>query len=95
MPVTQAEVLQVAALARLEIDASAIDDVTNRFSRILDMVDDLNAVDTGEVEPMANPHDAVQRLRPDVVTTGDEREALLANAPEASDGYFLVPRVID
>ena len=95
MPVTEADVTQVAQLAQLQIDTEALTDVTERFTQILAMVDDLNAVATEGVVPMANPHDAVQRLRADEVTTGNEREALLANAPQAEDGYFLVPRVID
>lgn len=95
MPVTEADVQQVAQLAQLEIDNTALADVTERFTRILAMVDDLNSVDTEGVVPMSNPHDATQRLRPDVVTTDNQRDALLANAPETEDGYFLVPRVID
>lgn len=95
MPVTEADVQQVAQLAQLQIDETALADVTERFTRILAMVDDLNAVDTDGVAPMSNPHDALQRLRPDEVATGNQREALLANAPATEDGYFLVPRVID
>jgi len=47
------------------------------------------------VAPMSNPHDMVQRLRPDVVTGSDERGALMACAPARDQGYFLVPKVID
>ena len=95
MPVNETDVQQVALLARLQIDDASLSDVTDRFGRILNMVDDLNTVNTDGVVPMSNPHDAVQRLRADEVTEHLGRDALLANAPQAEDGYFQVPRVID
>ncbi len=95
MPVNETDVQQVALLARLQIDDASLGDVTDRFGRILNMVDDLNTVNTDGVVPMSNPHDAVQRLREDSVSEHLDRDALLANAPEAEDGYFQVPRVID
>jgi len=95
MPTTPADVLSVAQLARLRIEDSALDDVTDRFGRILDLVAQLQQIDTEGVEPMSNPHDMVQRLRPDTVTEGDQREELQAAAPSVEDGFFLVPRVID
>jgi len=95
MTVTPADVAQVAQLARLRIHETALNDVTDRFGRILDMVAELQKVDTAGVEPMSNPHDMEQRLRPDQVTETDERAALQAPAPATENGYFLVPRVID
>lgn len=95
MPVSKEDVLRVAQLAQLEISNAALDDVTGRFSRILDMVDALGSVDTAGVEPMSNPHDAVQTLRADQVTCSDQRDAILRNAPAAADGYFLVPKVVE
>lgn len=95
MPTTPADVLSVAQLARLRIEESALDDVTDRFGRILDLVAELQQIDTEGVEPMSNPHDMVQRLRTDAVTEGDQRLELQAVAPAVEDGFFLVPRVID
>ena len=95
MPVTPTDVAQVAQLARLRIPDDALPDVTGRFGRILDMVAELQQVDTEGVEPMSNPHDMTQRLRSDTVTEGDQRDALMAVAPAVEQGYFLVPRVID
>lgn len=95
MSVTPADVAQVAQLARLDIPDSALEAVADRFSRILDMVDELKTVDTEGVEPMSNPHDMTQRLRADTVTETDQRDALQAVAPAVEDGYFLVPKVID
>ena len=59
------------------------------------MVDRLQAADTDAVEPMANPLDAVQRLRADEVTEHNQREAFQAIAPAVDNGLYLVPRVIE
>lgn len=95
MSVEQAELEKIAHLARIRIEASEIADVTRRISGILDLVDQMQAVDTREVEPMANPLDATQRLRPDLVTETDQREAFQAIAPDTEAGLYLVPRVIE
>ncbi len=95
MSTTPADVLSVAQLARLRIEEAALDDVTERFGRILDLVAQLQQVDTEGVEPMSNPHDMVQRLRADAVTEDAQRDALQRVAPSVEDGFFLVPRVID
>ena len=50
---------------------------------------------TSDVQPMSNPHDMKQRLRPDLVSTSNQREPLMASAPTSKHGYFLVPKVID
>ncbi len=65
------------------------------MTAILDMVDQLQAADTADVEPMANPLDATQRLREDTVTEGNRREDFQAIAPAVEDGLYLVPRVIE
>ena len=62
---------------------------------MLNLVDDLNTIDTQSVTPMSNPHDMEQCLRPDIVTRDDNRKALMASAPAQERGYFLVPKVID
>ena len=95
MSVNSTDVVQVAALARLKIDDHDLEDVTQRFSRILDLVAELQQVNTDGVEPMSNPHDQIQRLRADVVSEEDQREQLQEPAPAVAEGYFLVPRVID
>ena len=90
-----ADVLSMAQLARLRIDETALDDVTDRFSRTLELVAQLEEVDTEGVTPMSNPHDMHQRLRADMVTESNQREALQKTAPAVADGFFLVPKVID
>ena len=95
MSVSSQDVEKVALLARLTISESDLPEVTERFARVLDLVDELNTIDTQDVVPMSNPHDMEQRLRPDAVTRSNEREALMASAPVQEQGYFLVPKVID
>ena len=95
MSVSPQDVEKVALLARLTISESDLPEVTERFARVLGLVDELNTIDTQDVVPMSNPHDMEQRLRPDAVTRSNEREALMASAPMQEQGYFLVPKVID
>ena len=95
MSVSPQDVEKVALLARLTISESDLPEVTERFARVLGLVDELNTIDTQDVVPMSNPHDMEQRLRPDAVTRSNEREALMASPPSQEQGYFLVPKVID
>jgi aspartyl-tRNA(Asn)/glutamyl-tRNA(Gln) amidotransferase subunit C len=95
MAIGQDEIEKIAELARIRIAPDQIGDVTRRITEILGMVDQLQAVDTQEVEPMANPLDAVQRLRADEVTEENRREAFQAIAPAVENGLYLVPRVVE
>lgn len=89
------EIKKLAHLARLEIRPDALDEVAERISNVLTLVDQLQALDTDHVAPMAHPLDAVQRLRADVVTEPDCRAAYQAIAPATENGLYLVPKVID
>lgn len=95
MAIEHDDILKIAELARIRIADEEIDQVTRRITEILHMVDRLQAVDTSNVEPMANPLDAAQRLRPDAVTEGNRRAAFQAIAPAVENGLYLVPRVIE
>ena len=95
MAIEQDEIEKIAELARIRIGDEQIADVTRRITEILALVDQLQAADTGSVEPMANPLDATQRLRPDTITESDRREAFQAVAPATENGLYLVPKVID
>jgi aspartyl-tRNA(Asn)/glutamyl-tRNA(Gln) amidotransferase subunit C len=70
-------------------------EVAGKISDILTMIDDMQAVDTSGIEPMANSLDATQRLREDTVTESNKRDELQAVAPATEDGLYLVPKVID
>ena len=95
MSIDRNEIEKIATLARIQIAEDQAQEVTERITEILGMVDQLQAVDTENVEPMANPLGAVQRLRPDQVTEIDRREAFQAIAPAVDQGLYLVPKVIE
>ena len=95
MSIEQNEIEKIAELARIRISEDQLGQVTQRITEILDMVDQLQAADTADVEPMANPLDATQVLRPDKVTETNRREDFQAIAPAVEAGLYLVPKVID
>ena len=95
MAIEQGEVEKIAELARIRISKEEIGDVTQRITEVLQMVDQLQAVNTRDIEPMANPLDATQRLRPDEVTQSNRRNAFQAIAPAVENGLYLVPKVIE
>ncbi len=101
MSISATDVEKIAKLARIRIDASDIAEVSQRLGNILAMADKLQAVDTASITPMANPLDATQRLRADIVTEPsgyaaiEARDAFLAIAPSSQDGLYLVPKVIE
>jgi len=95
MALDQDQVRGIAELSRLQIDDAQIGEYQKNLSNILDLVDQLAAVDTTAVEPMAHPLDAVQRLRADVVTESNERERFQKIAPQVADGHYIVPKVVE
>lgn len=95
MTITVDEVGRIAHLARLELAEEDAPGHAEELSGILALVEQMQAIDTEGVEPMAHPLDATQRLRPDAVTERDERERYQACAPAVADGLYLVPRVLD
>lgn len=95
MSVDRKDVEQMAYLARMEINDETINEVASSINDILGMVDQMQSVNTDNVEPLANALEATQRLRDDIVTATDQREQLQANAPACENGLFLVPKVID
>ena len=95
MSLDKTQVEKIAHLARLEIDPADVTEYATNLSNILDLVEQMDAVDTEGVKPMAHPTDAVQRLREDVVTESDQRDQFQAIAPQAENGLFLVPKVIE
>lgn len=95
MAITESEVRKVAHLARLAMTEDSVEAYTRNLSNILDLVAQMEAVNTDGVVPMAHPLDMVQRLREDVVTETNQREAYQAVAPETEDGLYLVPKVLE
>ena len=95
MSLTQQDVMRIAKLARITVTDAEIDAVSGQLNEIFGLIKQMQAVDTDGVEPMAHPQDACLRLRADVVTEPNRREAFLALAPQSEAGLFLVPRVIE
>lgn len=89
------QVRHIARLARIEVAAAEAEALQRELNGILGMVERMSAVDTRGVEPMAHPQAAAQRLRDDRVTEADQRAAFQAGAPQAEDGLYLVPQVIE
>ena len=95
MSIERHEIENLATLARIAIDDSTINEVSERLGSVLELVDQLQAADTSGVDPMSHPMQATQRLREDEVKELNQREALQATAPDTEDGLFLVPKVIE
>jgi len=89
------EVKKIARLACLNVNDSDIQSYATNLSNILDLVAQMDAVDTTGVTPMSHPFDVVQRLREDLVTEPNRREEFQAIAPKTKDGLYLVPKVIE
>ncbi len=96
MAISQKDIETVAHLARLHLSENEEQEVLGSINSILAMIDQMQAVDTTNVEPLAHANDAArQRLREDVVTETNQRDNLLKLAPSAENGLFLVPKVIE
>ena len=95
MSLGSAEVAKIAHLARLAIGEADIPAYARNLSSILELVAQMNAVDTTGVEPLAHPLEMAQRLGPDVVSESDQRERFQAIAPSVEAGLYLVPKVIE
>lgn len=95
MSLSRTDVERIAHLARLAIAEQDIPKYSQNLSNILDLVVQMDAVDTRGVAPMAHAFDVSQRLRPDEVTESDQRERFQAIAPHVDAGLYLVPKVIE
>jgi aspartyl-tRNA(Asn)/glutamyl-tRNA(Gln) amidotransferase subunit C len=95
MSLTTEDVNKIAWLARLAIDPDKVGSYARDLSGILDFIEQMGAVDTTDVAPMAHPLDQVQRLRPDVVSEADQRALFQSIAPAVEAGLYLVPKVIE
>ena len=85
----------VGILAKLELSPEEKEQAKEDMAEMLDYIDTLNELDTSGVEPMSHVFPVHNVFREDVVTNGDERDAMLAGAPEAKDGAFVVPKTFD
>ncbi len=95
MALTLADVHRLAHLARIEIDATAAADVHHKLEAIFAMINELQAVDTTGIVPMAHAQDVMLPLRADVVSDHDQHALFQSVAPAVEDGLYLVPRVVE
>ena len=93
--VSRQEILEVANLARLGVDADTADSYANEISKVLILMNTLAAVDTNELMPLANIHEACQELRADIAKHDINRERNQSVAPAVEAGLYLVPQVIE
>jgi aspartyl-tRNA(Asn)/glutamyl-tRNA(Gln) amidotransferase subunit C len=95
MSLTLEQVQRIAHLARVEISESEASTTRDHLNGIFELIEQMQAVNTSGVEPMAHAQDLSQRLRNDAVTEADRRAAFQAVAPETEAGLYLVPKVIE
>ncbi len=89
------DIAHLCRLAQLALDPDETRAVEGDLARIISMVDQMQAVDTAGVAPLAHPLDGVQRLRPDEITETIDRAHYQASAPAVENGMYLVPRVVE
>jgi len=95
MSLTLEQVQRIAHLARIEVSESEALTTQGHLNGIFELIEQMQAVDTRGVEPMAHAQDVSQRLREDLVSENDRRTAFQSVAPETEAGLYLVPKVIE
>lgn len=86
---------RVAKLARIRVEEEALPALASEFNTILGFIEQLQEVDVDGVEPMTGVAPMHLKRRDDVVTDGSQQEKVLANAPDAREGFFAVPKVVE
>ena len=86
---------KVAKLARIRVEEDALPALAQEFNNILGFIEQLNEVDVEGVEPMVSVTPMRLKRRVDVVNDGDQQEKVLSNAPDAREGFFAVPKVVE
>ena len=86
---------KVAKLARIKVEDDALPALANEFNTILGFIEQLNEVDVDGVEPMTSVTPMRLKRREDVVTDGDYQDKILKNEPDAREGFFAVPKVVE
>ena len=95
MSLNQKQVKEIAYLARINVSDSELVKSTEELNNILNLMEELGDIDTGEIEPMAHPLHMSQRLRTDEVTETDLSKEFQEIAPKKGKDHFLVPTVIE
>lgn len=95
MSMDKATVANIARLARIRLNEDELELYAKELSGIMGWIEQLNAVDTGDAEPMSSVVERLLPERADVVTDGGIQEDVLANAPDQAHGYYVVPKVVE
>jgi aspartyl-tRNA(Asn)/glutamyl-tRNA(Gln) amidotransferase subunit C len=95
MSIDIATARKVAKLARIRVEEDRLPALAQEFSNILGFIEQLNEVDVTGVEPMTSVTPMRLKRRADVVTDGGQQAAVLKNAPDAREGFFAVPKVVE
>ncbi|MCB1364651.1 MAG: Asp-tRNA(Asn)/Glu-tRNA(Gln) amidotransferase subunit GatC [Rhodobacteraceae bacterium] len=95
MSIDQDSAAKVAKLARIRVEEDALPALASEFNTILGFIEQLNEVDVADVEPMTSVTPMRLKRRPDIVTDGGRPDKILSNAPDAREGFFAVPKVVE
>ena len=95
MALSKADVAHIARLARIHVDDAGQEKLVGELNHILGWVEQLSEVDTDDTAPMTSVVAMDTPMRDDVVNDGEMRDDVLANAPDAADGFFVVPKVVE
>ena len=95
MSLKSADIKRIAHLARIEVNDIEAEATLSKLTGILGLIEQMQAVDTTGIVPMAHSQDVTQRLREDIVTESNQRELFQSIAPAVEEGLYLVPKVIE
>lgn len=95
MSISLSDVKRIASLARIAVSDVEAEAARDQLSGIFGLIEEMQAVDTTDIEPMSHAQEIVLRLREDVVTETDQHEAFQEGAPQVEAGLYLVPQVIE
>ena len=95
MKIDNEVILNIAELAQLEVKDEMVSQYADKMTDMLNLIEEMQSVNTDNIEPVSNPLDAVQTMREDRVTEKDLRDEYQAIAPEVDSGLYLVPRVVE
>jgi aspartyl-tRNA(Asn)/glutamyl-tRNA(Gln) amidotransferase subunit C len=95
MSVDNNTVKKIARLARIHVDEDRREELAGELNAILSWIEELETVDTDNVEPLASVTGHSLPIRDDVVSDGNRQEQVIANAPETTSGFFVVPKVVE
>jgi len=95
MSLDKTQVNHIANLARLHLQEEEIEQATTKLNQVLNLLDNLQQINTQNIKPLNNPLEATQRLRSDVAIFDNQRDYYQSIAPSTADGLYLVPKVIE